>query len=399
MRERLRLHLGWVIGILLVVLLVAAFYTYFIATRAILEQAEAFRFRRMLVSQLEEPGTFRFFYATNRRQLDPAATVEQRFASERVPGLQFGSFDTRIEPSLGLGMIIDPSDWFLNEEIRLLSVSARSQAEFLQQLREQVADSPGQSLLLVLHGFREAFPSALRKTAFLAHVLDIDTPVLVFDWPGDQGSSLRGYRRARGVAEASAAEFAELLQTVVTEIGPQRLWLLANSMGAQVVVDGFGSLYRDPAFGDNTTEIENVILAAPDVDYRKFNDHFRNELAALAANTTVYVSSNDRALLASRIINRAARLGESTLDPSNPSQEQQAASVYELLQAGSDELVLVDVTPVNRTRNFHNFSLETPEFYDDLFLRFVNRGLPQSRELYAVQSAGGKAYFVLTRGR
>lgn len=404
MRERLRLHLGWILGILFVALLVGAFYTYFITTRAILEQAESFRFRRMLVSQLDEPGTFRFFYATNRRQLDPAAAVEQRFASERVPGLQFGSFDTRIEPSLGLGMIIDPSDWFLNEEIRLLSVSTRSHAAFRQQLREQVAGSPGKSLLLVLHGFREAFPSALRKTAFLAHVLDIDTPVLVFDWPGDQGSSLRGYRRARDVAEASAAEFAELLQIIVTEIGPQRLWLLANSMGAQVVVDGFGRLYRDPAFGDSTTEIENVMLAAPDVDYRQFNERFRTELEALAANTTVYVSSNDRALLASRIINRSQRLGESTLgnsapDPSNPSQELQASSIYDLMQAGSDGLVLVDVTPVNRTRNFHNFSLETPEFYDDLFLRFVNRNLPQSRELYAVQSAKGKAYFVLTRGR
>jgi hypothetical protein len=33
---------------------------------------------------------------------------------------------------------------------------------------------------------------------------------------------------------------------------------------------------------------------------------------------------------------------------------------------------VVDVTPVNRTRNFHNFSLETPEFFDDLFLRLTN---------------------------
>jgi len=122
-------------------------------------------------------------------------------------------------------------------------------------------------------------PSALRKTAFLAHVLDINTPVVVFDWSGDQGSSLRGYRRDRTAAGTSGAELAELLEP------------------------------------------------------------------------------------------------------------------------GDEQLVLVDVTPVNRTRNFHNFSLETPEFFDDLFLRFTNEYLPQSRELYFLETPQGVRYFVLMRGR
>jgi hypothetical protein len=113
----------------------------------------------------------------------------------------------------------------------------------------------------------------------------------------------------------------------------------------------------------------------------------------------VYVSSNDRALFASRLINRGLRLGESTLDPSNPGQVQQAAKISELLEAGSDRLVLVDVTPVNRTRNFHNFSLETPEFFNDLFLRFTNEVMPASRELYFLETPEGVRYFVLTRGR
>ena len=55
--------------------------------------------------------------------------------------------------------------------------------------------------------------------------------------------------------------------------------------------------------------------------------------------------------------------------------------------------------PVNRTRNFHNFSLETPEFFDDLFLRFTTMEPPQSRELYFLETPDGVRYFVLTRGR
>ena len=254
-------------------------------------------------------------------------------------------------------------------------------------------------MLVVVHGFRERYPSALHKTAFLAHVLDIDTPVLLFDWPGDQGSSLRGYRRARGIARASGAELAATLKLLVTEVQPERLWLMANSMGGQVVVDAFHLLHRDADFSDSQTEIENVVLAAADVDHEEFNDQFKQEIKALADNVTVYVSSNDRALLVSRVINRGRRLGESTLDPSNPSQDEQVASLTALLEPDDEQLVLVDVTPVNRTRNFHNFSLETPEFFDDLYLRFTDTDLPQTRELYFLQTPNGARYFVLTRGR
>ena len=396
---RIRRGLLWGTGLAAMVLVGLALYVYFVGTRTILEHAEAFAFRRMAVSQLGEQGVYRFFYATNRVPTGEEGPAESRFGSERGGALRFGSFDTRIEPSLGLGMLINPSDWFLNEEIQLEHVRTLEREQLVEELRAQVAGSPYRSLLVAVHGFREAYPSALRKTAFLAHVLDIDTPVLVFDWPGDQGSSLRGYRRARQVARASGAELAATLKLVIQEVQPDRLWLMANSMGAQVVVDAFHLLYRDAEFSDLTTEIENVVLTAADVDHSEFNSQFKDEIKALADNVTVYVSSNDRALLVSRLLNRGLRLGESTLDPANPSQAQQAASLSGLLEPGDERLVLVDVTPVNRTRNFHNFSLETPEFFDDLFLRFTDTELPQTRVLYSLETPAGVRYFVLTRGR
>ena len=286
----------------------------------------------------------------------------------------------------------------LGRYLRLVDVRAQEKEAFLSKLRQQVQASSHQSLLVVVHGFREGYPSALRKTAFLAHVLDINTPVLVFDWPGDQGSSLRGYRRARQLAEDSGAELARTLELIIKEVQPERLWLLANSMGGQVVADAFSLLHQNADFADSQTEIENVVLTAPDVDHETFNNQFKQEIMDLAQNVTVYVSSNDRALLVSRLINRGLRLGESTLNPSNPGQVQGAAQLSELLESGNDRLVLVDVTPVNRTRNFHNFSLETPEFFDDLFLRFTGTDLPVSRELYYLETPAGVRYFVLTQG-
>ena len=386
-------------AVVVLLLVIAGLYTYFLGTRALLEHAEAFAFRRMTVAQLEEQGVFRFFYVTNRDSNTAEGPLEERFGSGRETSLKFGIFDTEIRASLGLGLLLNPSDWFLNEEIRLKNIEALEKEKFVAKLRQQVEASPRRSLLLIVHGFRERFPSALRKTAFLSHVLDIDTPVVVFDWPGDQGSSLRGYRRARQVAAESGAELAATLETIIEDVQPERLWLMANSMGGQVVVDAFSLLNRDADFSDSQTEIENVVLTAPDVDHQEFNDQFKQDIKALAKNVTVYVSSNDRALLISRVINRGLRLGESTLDPGNPGQVEQTASLAALLEPGDEQLTLVDVTPVNRTRNFHNFSLETPEFFDDLFLRFTDTDLPISRELYFLQTPNNSRYYVLTRGR
>ena len=345
------------------------YYTYFLSTNAAVRHAEGFLFRRMKAVARGERGSYRFFYVTNRRPDASGVSLENRFGTEREPQLRFGFFDAAIEPSLGLGMILNPTEWFQNEEIQLREVTDLDRSRFVEQVRRRVGESPRRSLLVVVHGFREAFPSALRKTAFLGHILDIDSPVLVFDWPGNQGSSLSGYRRARAVAEASGAELAETLDLIVREIRPARVWLVANSMGAQVVADAFSILYRNAEWADGETEIEDVVLTAPDVSREEFGLHFKPMITALARNLTVYVSSNDRALLMSRVVNRERRLGESTL---SPDQLEEAIQVSRLLDAESDVITLVDVTPVNRTRNFHNFSLETPEFFDDLFLRITN---------------------------
>lgn len=372
------------------------YFAYFMSTNAAIRHAEAFMFRRMTVAQLAEPGNYRHFFVTNRIQETGDAPLENRFGSDREDTLKFGSFDTSIEPSLGLGMIINPTEWFQNEEIRLSEIRKFDEAAFVEKLGHFVDSSPGRSLLIVIHGFREGFPSALRKTAFIASVLDINTPVLVFDWPGDQGSSLRGYRSARAVAEASGADLARLIEIIVREIEPDHLSLIANSMGAQVVTSAFSVLYSQSDLADADKELDHVIMTAPDVDHADFNNQFKNEIKALANDLTVYVSSNDRALLMSRLINRAERLGESSL---SMDQLPEALSILTLIEPDDGLITLVDVTPVNRTRNFHNFSLETPEFFDDLYLRLTTDDVPKSRLLYRVQTPDNSVYWVLTRGR
>ena len=378
-------------------LLLGAFIQF--STTRTLERAEALQFRRMLVSRQGVDDSYRFFYVTNRAQTRDDEQVPDRFGNQRQAELRFGLFDTDIEPSLGLGMLVNPTDWFQNEEIRLLNVGVLEQTDFIDEVRNQVDATDHRSLLIIIHGFRERFPSALRKTAFLAHVLDMNMPMMVFDWPGDQGSTPMGYRRAQTVARESGEELALALNLVLREIEPDRLSILANSMGGEVLVSAFTLLYQDAEFRDAELEFEDVVLTAPDVSHEEFGKQFKDEITALTRELTVYVSSNDRALLMSRVLNRERRLGESRLDPRNPDQWEEAIEAWELIEPNDDRATLVDITPVNRTRNFHNFSLETPEFFDDLFLNIRNEDTPNSRLKYRVRTPEGREYWVLTRGR
>jgi esterase/lipase superfamily enzyme len=378
---------------------ILGFFLLNVTTERALERAEAFGFSRMLVARraAEEP-IYRFFFVTNRK-VSVSEDPLNELPNTRGSSLTYGHYDTSIEPSLGLGMLINPTDWFQNEEIQLIRRASLERAEFVTELKRQVSESPQRSVLVVVHGFRERFPSALRKTAFVGHVLDIDAPLVVFDWPGNQGSTPRGYRRAQAIARESGTDLAAALRTLILEVEPDRVWLLANSMGGEVVVSAFSELYHDTEFSDAQLEFDNVVLTAPDVSHEEFGARFADEIGALTDNLTVYVSSNDRALLMSRLINRGRRLGESTLNPTAPDQLPSALKTLELVEPDSERVTLVDVTPINRTRNFHNFSLETPEFFDDLYLRLVNDQIPKSRPQHRLRTPSGKQYWVLAPAR
>lgn len=393
-------RLLWAVSILLVLTGLGAYFFYTTTNQA-LERAEDAQFRHMAVSRVGDQDSFRFFFASNRAPLAGGEDrpLAARYGSELGAEWRLGYFDTLIEPSLGLGRWLNASRWFMEEEIKILTVQGTDRADFAARLRPLVEASPHRGLLLLVHGLRTDMDFALRGTAFLAHVIDIDAPVMVFDWPGNQGPSLRSYRRAQEIASASGADLAAILSFVIQEIRPERLWILANSLGGQVVVKAFHYLNQDPAFADAEVEVDEVVLTAPDVSKGEFNERFKQDLAALARHTTLYVSSNDRALLLSRLVNRERRLGESSLSVDTAELIGEVEELMGLVDADGDHVELVDVTPVNRTRNFHNFSLEVPEFFDDIYLRLANPETPLNRLRFEFRTPEGKRYSVLTGDR
>ena len=274
-------------------------------------------------------------------------------------------------------------------------------AECLTRLRTAVRASPHKSVLVIVWGYRDWFQSAALKTAYTAYVLDINTPVLLFDWPGNQGDGRTGYQAAQRVSTQSATEPGRMLARVSRETGAEKVSLMESSLGCQTICDAFAWLETQPDQFKGLPKLDHVVLSAPDVSAAAFDDKFAARIKALLRHLTAYVSSNDRALLMSHWLNRARRLGrleEVSVPPEERTEQYQFEEAQELLDLqvkGLRDMCIVDATPINRTRNLHHFFTDSPEFFDDLYRQLLEPENMLSRRLHRVRPWEGRSYWIL----
>jgi esterase/lipase superfamily enzyme len=335
------------------------------------------------------------FYATNRATDDPATFNGQ--GSKLGSTISTGTFDVRVSPYLP----IQPRVWFDTNNMQWVGQTELSQEEYLSRLRAAVQESPQKSLLIIVWGFRDWFRSAALKTAFTAYALDINTPVLMFDWPGNQGEGSSGYRAARQASDQSAPDLGRVLAQVLRDTGAAKVWLMGSSLGCQTVCDAFAWLEAHPELAPAGAKVDHVVLSAPDVAAQCFDDNFAAQIQARARHLTAYVSSNDRALLMSHWLNGGRRLGR-TAEVSVPPEErrseyefEEAAELLDLQAKGAKEIAVVDATPVNRTRNLHHFFTDSAEFFDDLYRHLLEPDNPVSRRLHPIRTTQGTNYWIL----
>jgi esterase/lipase superfamily enzyme len=336
---------------------------------------------------------FQFFYATNRTNAKETFEAQGSQLGDQILN---GTFDVLISPELPIA----PFVWFDKEQMKWGGREDLSKEAFHDRLRHEVQSSPDKSLLVVVWGFRDWFQSAALKTAYTAYALDINTPVLLFDWPGNQGDGHRGYARAQEVSAQSAPDLGRTLAKAIRETGAEKVWVMGSSLGCQTICDSLAWLSTQPDLMEGKPKLAHVVLSAPDVSARAFDDKFSSRIQALSHHLTAYVSSNDRALLMSHWLNGSRRLGRSSevlVPPEERKGEYEFEEALELLDLNARNIAVVDATPINRLRNLHHFFTDSPEFFDDLYQRFLQPDDMVSRRLHAVRTRpdGSVTYWIL----
>jgi len=201
----------------------------------------------------------------------------------------------------------DPKKHFTVKEIKALT-----KEELLAQVRERLKTSAlfKDQALVFVHGYNTSFDNALYRTAQIAYDLDFDGAPFLYSWPS--GGAVASYTYDRESAQASEPYLRQFLEMVTKETGAKQVSIIAHSMGNQPVMDVLRDMRNAAPEG---VTISQVILAAPDVDADSFSN-LAHAIKGLARNVTLYVASNDRALIVSRNFWGSYRAGD--VPPAGP---------------------------------------------------------------------------------
>jgi len=180
---------------------------------------------------------------------------------------------------------------------RIRDLAPLAQDAFIAQLK---ADSD--SLLLYIHGYNQSFSDAVFKAAQIAYDSNFGGAVMAFSWPS--AGNMFKYDKDRESAEFAAPHLAQVLQFLTDQVGKKSVYVVAHSMGNQLLVNAL----QQAALSKTKLNLTELVMAAPDVDTNVFRSK-ADYIRAIAASITMYASSADKALLASGAKSVGTRLG------------------------------------------------------------------------------------------
>ena len=250
------------------------------------------------------------YFATNRAltgKSEPAAEV----FSAKVASVTYGRALVSIPAAHSPGGLELPNFWklelspdptrhFILKSATLLSLDA-TRAEMAKKLEGSAA----KALLLFVHGYNMSFAETAMRTAQLAHDLKFPGLPFFFSWPS--AAQYTGYLRDSETAQLSEAAFDRVLDDLAT-LPVNDVYVIAHSMGSRIVSQVLRSRVDR---GKPTAQLSELLLAAPDINADLFRSAIAPRLQAMqGTKATVYASSSDLALMASKAVHGYARVGE-----------------------------------------------------------------------------------------
>ncbi len=190
-------------------------------------------------------------------------------------------------------------------------------------LRLRLAQTSHKDVFIFIHGVNNGFDDAVFRAAEVWHFMGRVGVPIAYSWPAGLGG-IRGYAYDRESGEFTVTHLRRFLKTVAECPGVERIHLIGHSRGCDVTITALRELnlaYR--AQGKSTQhelKLENLVLAAPDVDEEVFMQRFVGEnLLQAARRTTIYASQHDKAIEAADLIFASRRrLGMLTGKDINP---------------------------------------------------------------------------------
>lgn len=261
------------------------------------------------------------FVASEQALVPGTSQVDMLVATTRspspVPGALFGGdrggpafarITISIPPNHMTGSIEWPREVPADPERSFAVVKADilDHRSILARFQHRLAKGPTRSVFVFVHGFNNRFDDAVFRFAQIVHDSGTNAIPVLFTWPSAGKLLAYGYDRDSATYSRDALE--RTLNYLVADRSVGEISILAHSMGNWVTLEAL----RQMAIRDRSIspKIKNVMLADADVDI----DVFRTQVAGMGKRRpafTVFISDDDKALAASRIIwGSKTRLGD-----------------------------------------------------------------------------------------
>jgi esterase/lipase superfamily enzyme len=229
----------------------------------------------------------------------------------------------------------------------------------------------GGHALVFIHGFNNTYEDAVFRYAQIVHDSGAQVTPIMFTWPSR--ARLRDYVYDKESTNYSRTALENTLRYLSKDPDVKDITVLAHSMGTWLAMESLRQMaIRD---GKVDAKIDNVILASPDIDVDVFARQF-TELGDHRPKFTIFVSQDDRALAASRMISG----GVIRVGAINPAAEPYKSK---LERAG---ITVIDLTKVKTDDSMnHGKFAESPEIVQLIGRRLVKGQTLTGTEVGALQ--------------
>jgi esterase/lipase superfamily enzyme len=255
--------------------------------------------------------TVEVFYATDRQPANATGGPKDSYGVERnrQGPVEYGRTEVSIPLHHSMGIIERPH-WYKLEfsedpkkHVMILKLEKMAGDQFFGRLGDTAKGKPLKEGLLFIHGFNVPFDQAIRRTAQISYDLDFGGVALTYSWPS-QGV-LTGYTVDEENVQWSIPHLSKFLVDLQEKTHLDKIHVIAHSMGTRLLSYALANA-RDAGF---RLQLNNVILAAPDIDAEVFKEQILPKIRGSAQRLTMYASSGDAALKASQEIHGNDRLG------------------------------------------------------------------------------------------
>lgn len=259
------------------------------------------------------------------------------------------------------------------KHIILQSVDPELFDNFYADMRHTVQESKRKEAFVFVHGYNVTFPEAARRTAQMAYDLKFNGAPIFFSWPS-QGDLLP-YTVDENNVDWASAHLKDFLSDIVSRSGASIVHLIAHSMGNRALTEALRSIalekkIQEPVFRE-------IVLTAPDIDADKFRNQIVPAIKGTGRRITLYASSNDQALKASKQVHGYARAGDS--------------KPQIVVCEGIDT---IDVSGVDTNGIGHSYYGENRSCLSDLFYLFRDGTAPDNRAGLRPRKLDGLPYWI-----